>query len=305
MILRILVGLLILCGLGGFALALMATLRTDPAPTVAAAAYIPPPPVLSHVLAAGRTVRAGTLLMIDDLTTRDVPSGQEPAGSFPDTIGDRERLRGAMVRRSLAPNDIVMNPDVLRPGDRGFLAAVLCAGMRAVTVGVDPISGTAGLIWPGDRVDLVLTQAAEEKDQPVDRRVFSETVLTDLRAIAVDQQLVQGGQANAINPNAVTPTNRTVTLEASSYDAERITTAARLGKLSLVVRSAAGDGDSGTNPESPTRTACPVTQAQPAGDVPIAWGGDVSPALRDHPGAKNGAVVRMYFGPKEAEEVKF
>ena len=67
-------------------------------------------------------------------------------------------VAGAMVRRSLAPNEPILAGDVLNPGDRGFLAAVLGTGMRAVTVGVDPVSGTAGLIWPGDHVDVVLTQ---------------------------------------------------------------------------------------------------------------------------------------------------
>jgi Flp pilus assembly protein CpaB len=94
-------------------------------------------------------------------------------------------------------------------------------------------------------------------------------------------------------------------LEASPYDAERITTAARLGKLSLVVRSAAGEGDSEANAETLIKGACPATRQQPIGGAPIAWGGDVSPALRDHSGAKSGAVVRMYIGPKVAEEVKF
>ena len=105
-----------------------------------------------------------------------------------------------MVRRSLAANEPIIAGDVLNPGDRGFLAAVLGTGMRAVTVGVDPVSGTAGLIWPGDHVDVVLTQSIEEKDQPIDRRVSGETVLTDVRVIAVDQQLVQGGQGAQTNP---------------------------------------------------------------------------------------------------------
>ena len=48
--------------------------------------------------------------------------------------------------------------DVLRPRDRGFLAAVLAPGTRAVSIAVDPVSGVGGLIWPGDRVDVILTQ---------------------------------------------------------------------------------------------------------------------------------------------------
>ena len=101
-----------------------------------------------------------------------------------------------MVRRSLGAGEAFIPGEFLSPGDRGFLAAVLRPGMRAITVGVDPVSGTAGLIWPGDRVDLVLTQTSDDKDQPIDRRVFSETVLSDVRVIAVDQQMVQGGQGS-------------------------------------------------------------------------------------------------------------
>ena len=48
--------------------------------------------------------------------------------------------------------------DAMHPGDHGVLATALLPGTRAVTVGVDGITGTAGLIWPGDRLDLILTQ---------------------------------------------------------------------------------------------------------------------------------------------------
>ena len=70
--------------------------------------------------------------------------------------------------------------DVMRPGDHGFLAAVLLPGMRAVTVGVDAITGTAGLIWPGDRVDLILTQRSWNAACRSGHRVAAETVLTDV-----------------------------------------------------------------------------------------------------------------------------
>ena len=316
MFLRIVVGLLVVIGLGGLATALIMSLGTPPAVVVTAAAPLPPAP--GHILVASRAVRAGSLLVIEDLAPLDVVAGQEPANSFRDTIADRDRLRGAMVRRTLNEKEPILVADVLRPGDRGFLAAILRTGMRAVTVGVDPVSGTAGLIWPGDRVDLVLTQASDEKEQPVDRRVFSETVLTDLRVIAVDQQLVQGGQAAAPNTNSTAVTNRTVTLEASPFDAQRVTTAARLGRLSLVVRSADGDGSprdaAGPKQAAGVKLAAVTTAevlpdagaaAPMASGVPIAWGGDVSPALRERPGTRPGTMMRVFSGPKPAEEVKF
>jgi pilus assembly protein CpaB len=300
MFLRIMAVLLGLVGIAGIGLALMSSQKAPPPPqiVVAAPAPLPPPVQKPHVLVAARALRAGALLVMEDLGAVEVPVGQEPPGSYADTITARTTLRGAMVRRSLAPNEPIVAGDVLNPGDRGFLAAVLGTGMRAVTVGVDPVSGTAGLIWPGDRVDVVLTQSLDEKDQPLDRRVSGETVLTNLRVIAVDQQLVQGGQGAQANPTAVATANRTVTLEATTFDVERVAVASRLGRISLVVRSAADDLPSpGT--EVPDTASVPLP-APPA----IAWGGDVSPALRDHPGDKTGATIRVNNG-KEAVEVKF
>jgi pilus assembly protein CpaB len=300
MFLRIMAVLLGLVGIAGIGLALISAQKTEPPPQIAAAPPpLPPPPApKSHVLVAARALRAGALLVMEDVGAVEVPAGQEPPGSYIDTIAARSALRGAMVRRSLNPNESLVAGDVLNPGDRGFLAAVLGTGMRAVTVGVDPVSGTAGLIWPGDHVDLVLTQSIEEKEQPVDHRISGETVLTNVRVIAVDQQLVQGGQGAQANPTAVASANRTVTLEATAFDAERVAVASRLGRISLVVRSAADD-------QATAGTEVPDTALLPPPAAPaIAWGGDVSPALRAHPSDKAANTIRVNRG-KDVEEVKF
>ena len=113
-----------------------------------------------------------------------------------DSQETRRSLSGAMVRRSLPAGEPIRMADVIRPSDHGFLAAALDAGMRAVTVGVDATSGATGLISPGDRVDLILTQTIQEPSLPLGRRVVAETVLSDVRVIAIDQQLVQGAETN-------------------------------------------------------------------------------------------------------------
>lgn len=298
MFLRIMAVLLGLVGIAGIGLALISAQKTEPPPQIAATPPppLPPPAPKPHILVAARALRAGALLVMEDISAAEVPAGQEPSGSYVDTIAARSALRGAMVRRSLNPNEPLVAGDVLNPGDRGFLAAVLGTGMRAVTVGVDPVSGTAGLIWPGDHVDVVLTQSIEEKGQPLDHRVSGETVLTNVRVIAVDQQLVQGGQGAQANPTA--SANRTVTLEATAYDAERVAVASRLGRISLVVRSAVDD-------QAPSGSDLPDTAVLPAPAAPaIAWSGDVSPALRDHPADKAANVIRVNRG-KDVEEVKF
>jgi pilus assembly protein CpaB len=294
MFLRVMAVLLGLIGLAGIGLALVGLQRPATPAQTAAVAAAPSAPVQQRlILAAARAQHAGNLMVADDVTAIPVLAGAEPPGSFIDSVANRAALHGAMVRRAIAANEPIVASDVLNAGDRGFLAAVLGAGKRAVSVGVDNVTGTAGLIWPGDRVDLVLTQQIDDRDQPVDRRIYGETVLTNLRVIAVDQQLVQGGQTGqAANAN----TNRTITIEASPYDTERIAVASRLGRLSLVVRSAteddqaAGPGTSATSSEQPP---------------PIAWAGDVSPALRDHTKGVTGNSIHLYHGPSAVDEVKF
>ena len=118
---------------------------------------------LVAVLTAAHDIPAGSLLKPADLASKQVPRASVPAGATMDTEEERRALYGAMVRRSMASGDIIHLADALRPGDHGFLAAVLKGNMRAVTVGVDAISGTAGLIWPGDRVDLILTQTIADR----------------------------------------------------------------------------------------------------------------------------------------------
>jgi len=108
---------------------------------------------------------------------------------------------------------------------------VLDPGMRAVTVGVDPVSGTAGLIWPGDRVDVILTQSMDNAATAPGRRVAAETVLQNARVIAIDRLLVQGAVAGTPEPQGAS----TVTLEVTAEQAERVQVAARIGRLSLTV----------------------------------------------------------------------
>jgi pilus assembly protein CpaB len=226
----------------------------------------------------------------EDLESSAVSEDKIPPGSMRDTPVGRQQLRGAMMRKSLAAGEAFMPGDFLSPGDRGFLAAVLAPGMRAVTIGVDAVTGIAGLIWPGDRVDLVLTQQIDDQTLPSDHRVAGETVMEDVLVIAVDQQLVQGAQAGANGQNSG---SRTITLEVSPVDAERVQVAERIGRVALTVHSAsqpvAAPGEPTVTPEPP----------QPV------FAGDVSAALRVHGTNKSGSSVRVFRGAGDAVEYKF
>jgi pilus assembly protein CpaB len=238
------------------------------------------------VLVAAHPLNAGSLLKPEDLIGAEVTGDDPKAGAWSDTQVARSELMGAMIRRSLAPHEVVMPADVMRPGDHGFLAAVLGPGERAISVGVDAVSGNSGLIWPGDHVDLILTQALDASTMPPGRRIAGETVLHNVRVIAIDQDLIRGG-GNSTRENS---NNRTVTLEVSPAEAERVSVAVRLGKLSLVVVSADQAGEAG--PAAPLDVNDSVT-----------WGGDVSHALRQ--GGRDRGTIRVFQGPTESKEFRF
>lgn len=270
----------IVLGLGGLGTVAWIGLQLPSKPPAAVAGAILPPAVMK-ILVAAHPLHAGSLLKWDDMQPRDVVASEVPPGARTDTPQERAELAGSMVRRSLQLQDILLSADVLRPGDHGFLAAVLRTGMRATTVGVDAVSGTAGLIWPGDHVDVLLTQVNEDQTLPASRRASAETVLGDVRVIAIDQQLMQGATGTGTEQS----TTHTVTLEVTEAQAERVALAARLGHLSLIVRAA---------------DALPETQ----GDRPeTTWGGDVSPALNQ--GRAAGRVMRLYQGITDGKEFRF
>jgi pilus assembly protein CpaB len=239
------------------------------------------------LLIAARPLRAGTLLKPDDLAVEPRAQKDVPNGARVDSEAARPDLLGAMIRRNVTKGEAILAADALNPGDRGFLAAVLAAGMRAVTVGVDAVSGLSGLVWPGDRVDLILTQSQEGADVPPSRRVSGETVLHDVRVLAIDRQLIQGATSESPETQAA----RTVTLEVTPNDAERVVVAARLGHLSLTVV-----------PVAQTNSGADSVPQQPGN--PVTWGGDVSSALRGGP-SSNGTTVRLFQGPSDSKEIKF
>ncbi|HEY4250322.1 MAG TPA: Flp pilus assembly protein CpaB [Roseomonas sp.] len=252
-----------------------------------AAAPAPPPPQQVAMLVAARSLRAGALLRPDDLVSRTVSAEAMPADARPEGRESRAAIQGALIRRGLREGDPVLDTDIVMPGDRGYLAAALGPDMRAIPIAVDQISGAAGLIWPGDRVDVVLTQQLPANEGvPLARRMAGETAVSDVRVIAVDQNLVQGAIADG-GDGGYRPA-RVITLEVTLRQAERLTVARRLGALSLLVRPVQEPGD-----------------ASPA-DAGVTWGGDASAALREGQSVLTPpATMQIYRGRDARQEVRF
>lgn len=189
-----------------------------------------------EVLVATRTLAVGTIIDAEAFRYQPWPQGlvQDAYFTRGEANADPQSLIGTVVRSEITAGQPLTQGAIVRPGERGFLAAALGPGMRAVTVGVSATSGVAGFVFPGDRVDLVLTQEVEGGGDGPPLRA-SETIVRNIRVLAVDQRLNSRDEAG----NQVAQTVSTITFEATPKIAEKIAVAQTIGQLSLSLRSLA------------------------------------------------------------------
>ncbi len=207
----------------------------------AATALGAPPPQVNgpEVLVATRALPIGTIL--DATAVKFQPWPQElvdPKAYFvkSDADTDLKKLQGTVVRFAITAGQPLTQGALVKPGDRGFLAAALGPGMRAVTVPVSTQSAVAGFVFPGDRIDLMLTQSVPGGGDGPPLKV-TETVLKNLRVLATDQRT-----DNTVDDEGktVVRTYSTVTVEATPKLAEKIAVTQNLGgTLTVALRSIA------------------------------------------------------------------
>ena len=215
----------------GTALAARSMFAGEAAPAVEAAPVEPQGP---KVLVAKRSLPPGTIITADAIGFQLWPEELVQDAYFIDGEANMEALLGTVVRHQVTAGEPVTQGSLVAPGDRGFLAAALGPGMRAVTVPVSARTGVGGFVFPGDRIDLVLTQTVEG-DEGAGLRA-SETILTNLRVLATDQSTET---TTTDDGRTVVRAFRTVTLEVTPRIGEKIAVAQTIGTLSLSLRSIA------------------------------------------------------------------
>lgn len=199
-----------------------------------------------RVLVASASVPAGAVLKPEHLRWQAWPADASTAGYLTDADTQMAKVAGAVTRTSLTAGEPLSAGHIAYPGDRSFLAAVLRPGYRAVTVNVTAATGVGGFVMPGDHVDLVLSRAI---DGPAgaQKHFVSETVLTDLRVVGVDQRSYDAKK------DILVP--QTATIEVTPKGAEVVAVVAELGKLSLSLRSLADADTPLAEPRLVTRTS--------------------------------------------------
>lgn len=277
----LLVGALLVAGVTAF---LARSMFADAsAPTAVAADAVPQGP---RVLVATRSLPIGTIIDADSFRFQPWPAELIEGTYFIQGSSDTESLIGTVVRNEITAGQPLTQGSLVRPGDRGFLAAALGPGMRAVTVPVSAQSGVGGFVFPGDRIDLVLTQEVPGGGDGPPLHA-SETIVRNLRVLATDQRTAN--ETNDAGEVRVIVSN-TVTVEATPRIAEKIAVAQTIGQLSLSLRSiadntaeleraiAAGEVNlpDGTDPAAERRMMLEIAQRPTDTDTTFVTGGDVS-----------------------------
>ena len=186
----------------------------------------------TQVLVAATALPAGAIVKPGQVRWQAWPAGSSTAGYLTQANTQLEQMNGAVVRTSVDTGEPLTAGRLVQPGDRGFLAAVLRPGYRAVTVNVTASTGVAGFVMPGDHVDLLVSRSLS------DHRFVSETVLQDVRVLAMDQRGAEPKDANK-DPKKDVVIPQTTTLEVTPKGAEIVAVTGQLGPLSLSLRSLA------------------------------------------------------------------
>lgn len=221
------------------AIALRSTMAHQAAPVVQAAIALAPKG--PRVLVAQRALPVGTIITADAVAYQAWPSDLVRDAYFVDGKVNMDKLVGTVVRYPITAGQPLTQGQLVAPGDRGFLAAALGPGMRAITITVSEKSGVGGFVFPGDHVDLLLSSTVKMNNSAQvgivkvtdDRELHAtETILKNLRVLATDQAT----DSEVTNGKTVVRNSHTVTLEVTPKIAEKIEVAQYAGSLSLSLR---------------------------------------------------------------------
>lgn len=200
----------------------------------AASAQMASPTVTgTEVLVATRSLPVGTILDATSFKYQPWPKELVEGAYFIKKDGfDAKTLQGTVVRNVITAGQPLTQGSLVKPGDRGFLAAALTPGMRAVTFPVENKNSVAGFVFPGDRIDIMLTQKVPGGGDGPPLNV-AETIMKNLRVLATDQRTTTDVDDQG---KTVVKSISMVTIEATPSIAEKISVARALGDLSVVLR---------------------------------------------------------------------
>ena len=189
-----------------------------------------PAPVIamSEVLVANENLQPGQPLTNEQVRWEKWPTNTVDASFVThNAVANLDDLtKGTVVRSPILAGQPIVTTALVRADAAGFMAAMLTPGMRAVSIVTSVESGAAGFILPNDRIDVILTRKFNG-DPP---RVTSQTILSNVRVLAVDQTFKQ-------EKDTKTVVAKTATIEVTPEQAELVSSSTSAGTLSLALRA--------------------------------------------------------------------
>ena len=191
-------------------------------------------PDMQQVVVTAVDIPIGTKLIKEQLALAPLPSSSTPVGAFL----SYDKLVGRVVLSGVAAREVITEAKLAPDGTTGGLSAVIPEGYRAMTVKVDEVVGVSGFLSPGTLVDIVVTMAPAENSGSKD--TISKIVLQNIKVLASGQNIDQpkdNREASAV---------RSVTLQVSPEQAEKLALASSEGRLQLVMRNSVDQDDQQT-----------------------------------------------------------
>ncbi|MFW0778280.1 MAG: Flp pilus assembly protein CpaB [Rickettsiales bacterium] len=193
----------------------------------------------SQVLVAREAIDVGAVLEDKMVEKQPWPSHLVLDGFITADSPDAN-MNGKVTRAAFQAGEPLTRNKIANPNDPSFLAAQLPAGMRAVTLATDAVTGVGGYVFSGDRVDVILTHNIpndiQTREKNSDVRVsmkpdVSEILVHNAKVLAVNVR-----QAASKTASAATTTPSSITLEVREQDVQALRLGERVGTLSLALR---------------------------------------------------------------------
>ncbi|MDE0062185.1 MAG: Flp pilus assembly protein CpaB [Gammaproteobacteria bacterium] len=220
------------------------------APAEAAPPPVESPPVFPKLLVASRDIQSGVMLTSELVEWREWREPIDLEMAVLHDVQSIEAILGSVTRKAHPVGTPIAWDGIIMPGGPGFIGAVLRPEMRAVTIEVDRPTTTASVIYPGDRVDVILVATTGSGQSA------AQAIVRNVRVLAVGSTILSLGRyrrqsvlGDALEFDEVEPiAGDTFTLEVSPVDAERIALASGTGRLTLAMRSIAAPAPQGGTP---------------------------------------------------------
>jgi pilus assembly protein CpaB len=260
------------------ALLVIRTMGREARPTAAAAADIPG----ERVLVAAKDIAQGAALTADDINWRVFPKETINANFVAETARPQARsdMVGWVARRPFVAGEPIVMGSVLDPDGRGFMAALVAPGYRAVSIEMKREEAAGLFIQPNDRVDVIVTMDVEVQslEGGANEEKRTSTVLEDVRVLAVDGAVTT--QASGASPTRTEGRDAVIVLELSAGDARLLAQAQELGDIRLALRGVEIEAPGVRVASNAARGAWALNETVAEGSVRVHAYGEVSDGRR-------------------------